>query len=75
LLEKKSTLDKLAGVYPTWGHPEVEAIVRDTFSRAKSKDILLADGSLGGTVFAMHNSGFVSVEWLSAYLLDSDNNY
>ncbi len=80
LLEKNSTLDKLAGVFPSRHHPEVEAIVRDAFSRAElkgleSKDMLLADGSLGGTVFAMHNSGFVSVEWLAAYLVDTDNNY
>jgi hypothetical protein len=37
--------------------------------------LLLADGTLGGTVFARHNSGFVSVEWLSAYLVSTDNNF
>jgi hypothetical protein len=80
LLEKGSTLDQLAGVFPLLRHPEVEDIVRDAFSRAElrsmeSKDMLLQDGSLGGTVFAMHNSGFVSAEWLAAYLVDTDNNY
>ena len=80
LLEKGSTLDQLAGVFPLRRHPEVELIVRDAFSRAEwsgleSKDMFLQDGSLGGTVFAMHNSRFVSVEWLSTFLVDTDNNY
>jgi hypothetical protein len=68
-------------VFPIRRHPpEVEAIVRDAFSRAdlkglESKDMLLQDGSLGGSVFAMHNSRFVSVKWLLAYLVDTDSNY
>ena len=37
--------------------------------------MLLQEGSLGGTVFAMHNSGFVSAERHAAYLVDTDNNY
>jgi hypothetical protein len=41
----------------------------------ESKDVLLQDGSLGGSIFAMHNSGFVSAEWLAAYVVDTDNNY
>jgi hypothetical protein len=67
LLEKGSTLDQLARVFPLIRRLEVEVIVRDAFSRAElkgleSKDMLLQDSSLGGTVFAMHNYGFVSVE-------------
>jgi hypothetical protein len=38
-----------------------------------SEDLQLSDGTLGGTVFAMHN-GMLSAEWLAAYLVDTDNN-
>jgi hypothetical protein len=78
LLRKKTTLDKLAGVSPASRYPDVEAIVQDGFSRAaqrrmESKDLHLDDGSLGGTVFALHN-GYLSAEWVAAYLVDTDNN-
>jgi hypothetical protein len=80
LLDTKSTLDKLAGVEPTRCYPDVEEIIADGFARAElkgmeAKDLFLKDGSLGGTIFALHNEGFVSVEWLAAYLVDTNNNY
>jgi hypothetical protein len=37
------------------------------------KDLLVVDGSLGGTVFALHNS-YIAVKWTAAYLVDTDNN-
>jgi hypothetical protein len=78
LSRKKTTLDKLAGVSPASRYPDVEALVQDGFSRAaqrgmESQDLHLDDGSLGGTVFALHN-GFLSAEWVAAYLVDTDNN-
>jgi hypothetical protein len=80
LKDKGTTLDKLAGVEPSQRYPMVEAVVRDGFSRAtqsgmESVDLLLEDGTLGGTVIAMHNEGFLSPEWIAAYLVDTDNNH
>jgi hypothetical protein len=79
LKQQGTTLDKLARVEPSGRYPEVEAIVRDGFSRAstsgiESHDMKLKDGTLGGTVFGMHN-GCLSAEWLASYLVDTDNNY
>jgi hypothetical protein len=70
----------LAGVVPSQSYPEVEAVVRDGFSRSalkgmESVDLLLKDGTLGGTIIAMHNEGFLSPEWIAAYLVDTDNNH
>jgi hypothetical protein len=78
LHESGKTLDQLAGVEVVQRYPLVEAVVRDALSRGRiqgmeSKDLKLADGSLGGTVFAIHNAHY-SVEWISAYLVDTDNN-
>jgi hypothetical protein len=75
-LENK-TLDQLAGVEVATRYPQVESQIREALSRGQkegfeSKDLKLADGSLGGTVFAIHNDHY-SVEWLAAYLVDSDN--
>ena len=72
------TLDQLAGVEVAHRYPKVEALVREALSRGKkhgteSKDLKLEDGSLGGTVFAIHNAHH-SVEWIAAYLVDTDNN-
>jgi hypothetical protein len=72
------TLDQLAGVAVSHRHPKVEAIVRDALSRGQkhgleSVDLKLADGSLGGTVFTLHNAHY-SVEWIASYLVDTDNN-
>jgi hypothetical protein len=74
------TFDALAGVTPTHNYPEVEEVVRSGFRGAKqkgmeSKDLHLEDGTLGGTVIAMHNEGFLSAEWLAAYLVDTDQNH
>jgi hypothetical protein len=65
------TLDQLAGVAVLHRCPKVEAIVRDALSRGQkhgleSVDLKLADGSLGGTVFALHNAHY-SVEWIASY--------
>ncbi len=78
LLQSGKTLDKLAGVEVVHRYHGVEAIVRDALSRGQkhgfeSKDLKLADGSLGGTIFAIHNAHY-SVEWIAAYLVDTDNN-
>jgi hypothetical protein len=72
------TLDQLAGVEVVRRYPAVEALVKDALSRGQKQeiqaaDLKLADGSLGGTVFAIHNAHY-SVEWLAAYLVDTDNN-
>jgi hypothetical protein len=69
------TLDQLAGVAVLHRYPKVEAIVRDALSRGQkhgleSVDLKLADGSLGGTVFALHNAHY-SVEWIASYLVDT----
>jgi hypothetical protein len=80
LIQKRTTLDKLAGLKePTNRHYDVEAMVEDAFSRATKKgmekaDLKLSDGSLGGTVFAMHN-GMLSAQWVASYLVDTDNNF
>jgi hypothetical protein len=76
--EENTTLDKLAGVVPAQRYLEVEAIVADMYCRAnntgmESADLPLEDGTLGGTVFAMHN-GMLSAEWVASYLVDTDNN-
>ena len=78
LLQSGKTLDELAGVEVVHRYLGVEAVVRDALSRGKkhgfeSKDLKLADGSLGGTVFAIHNAHY-SVKWIAAYLVDTDNN-
>lgn len=79
LLQKSGkTLDELAGVEVVQRYPEVEDLVRDALLRGQqhgleSFDMKLADGSLGGTVFAIHNAHY-SVEWIAAYLVDTDNN-
>jgi hypothetical protein len=79
LMQKRTTLDKLAGLKePTNRHYDVEAMVEDAYSRATKKgmekaDLELSDGSLGGTVFAMHN-GMLSAQWVASYLVDTDNN-
>ena len=74
---ENTTLDKLAGVMPATRYPEVEEMVRQGFLRAEKRfdnsDLLLPDGTLGGTVFALHN-GYLSAEWVAAYLVDTDNN-
>ena len=72
------TLDQLARVDVVHRYPKVEALVRDALSRGKQHgiqacDMKLADGSLGGTVFAIHNAHY-SVEWIASYLVDTDNN-
>jgi hypothetical protein len=74
------TFDELAGVKPTKRYPEVEKVVRQGFAGAKLKgmhslDLKLDDGSTGGTVIAMHNEGFLSAEWIAAYLVDTDQNH
>jgi hypothetical protein len=80
LLGSGKTLDQLAGVEVLHPYPKVEAIVRDALSRCRkigfeSVDLKHVDGSLGGTVFAIHNAHY-SVEWIASYLLvDADNNY
>lgn len=78
LVDKGQTLDQLAGVSVARRYPKVEALVRDALSRGQkhgieSTDLKLADGSLGGTVFAIHNAHY-SPEWIAAYLVDTDNN-
>jgi hypothetical protein len=80
LKDTGKTLDQLAGVYPTRRYPDVEEVVRQGFAGAKlqgmkSLDLLLDDGSIGGTVIAMHNEGFLSPEWIAAYLVDTDQNH
>jgi hypothetical protein len=80
LVETGKTFDELAGVKPSQRYPHVEALVRDGFERSTQKgmesvDLHLEDGSLGGTVLAMHNEGFFSVEWIAAYLVDTDQNH
>jgi hypothetical protein len=80
LKEKGTTLDVLAGVVPPRRYPRVEAVVREGFKRSRlkgmhSKDLLLEDKTLGGTVIVMHNEGFLSPEWIAAYLVDTDNNH
>jgi hypothetical protein len=79
LLSSGKTLDQLAGVEVLHPYPIVEAIVRDALSRGRmtgfeSVDLKHVDGSLGGTVFAIHNAHY-SVEWIASYLVDADNNY
>jgi hypothetical protein len=80
LIEKRTTLDKLAGLKePTSRHYDVEAMVEDAYSRATKQgmekaDLKLSDGTLGGTVFAMHN-GMLSAQWVASYLVDTDNNF
>jgi hypothetical protein len=80
LEENKTTLDRLAGlVPPAIRHYGVEAMVADAYLRASQKgmesaDLLLPDGKLGGTVFALHN-GMLSPEWLASYLVDTDSNF
>jgi hypothetical protein len=78
LLESGKTLDHLAGVEVVKRYPKVEALVRDALSRGRKHglehvDLKLANGCLGGTVFALHNAHY-SVEWIAAYLVDTDNN-
>ena len=78
LLDTGKTLDQLACVEVLHRYPKVEAVVRDALSRGRkhgieSVDLKLADGSLGGTVFALHNAHY-SVEWIASYLVDTDNN-
>ena len=80
LLSTGSTFDVLAGVKTNKRYPEVEEVVRTGFKEAKLKgihslDLQLEDGTLGGTVIAMHNEGFLSVEWIAAYLVDTDQNH
>lgn len=80
LQDTGSTFDKLAGVKPSQRFPVVEEVVRGGFARAKQKgmhsiDLKLEDGTLGGTIIAMHNEGFLSVEWIAAYLVDTDQNH
>ena len=41
----------------------------------ESIDLKREDGTLGGTVLAMHNEGFLSIEWIAAYLVDTDQNH
>ncbi len=82
-LEKKlpdtgKTLDQLAGVDVSHRHPKVEALVSDALARGQkqgfeSVDLKLADGSLGGAVFAIRNT-HCSVAWIAACLVDTDNN-
>ena len=79
LLDTGSTFDVLAGVKTTKRYPDVEEVVRLGFEGAKQKgmqsiDLKLEDGTLGGTVIAMHNEGYLSVEWIAAYLVDTDQN-
>jgi hypothetical protein len=78
LLDSGKTLDQLAGVDVSHRYPKVEALVSDALARGQkqgfeSVDLKLADGSLGGTVFAIHNAHY-SVAWIAAYLVDTDNN-
>ena len=78
LLEvQNTTLDKLAGVMTATRYPEVEEMVHQGFARAEKRfdksDLLLPNGTLGGTVFALHN-GYLSAEWVAGYLVDTDNN-
>ena len=80
LRETGKTLDQLAGVEVSRRYPDVEEVVRAGFEGAKLKgihsiDLLHEDGSLGGSVISMHNAGFLSVEWLAAYLVDADQNH
>ena len=78
--DRATTLDKLAGLKaPSIRHYGVEAMVEDAYSRSinsgmESKDLPLPDGTLGGTVFAMHN-GMLSAQWVASYLVDTDNNF
>ena len=78
LKQSGKTLDELACVDVVHRYPKVEALVRDAMSRGQQHglqacDMKLADGSLGGTVFAIHNAHY-SVEWIASYLVDTDNN-
>jgi hypothetical protein len=78
LLDSGKTLDQLAGVDVFHRYPKVEALVSDALARGQkqgfeSVDLKLADGSLGGTVFAIHNAHY-SVAWIAAHLVDTDNN-
>ena len=78
--ESGKTLDQLAGVEISKRYPEVEEVVRAGFEGAKLKgmesiDLKREDGTLGGTVLAMHNEGFLSIEWIAAYLVDTDQNH
>lgn len=80
LVEKKTTLDKLAGLkVPSIRHYGVEAMVEEAYARStqegmENQDLPLPDGTLGGTVFAMHN-GLLSAQWVASYLVDTDNNF
>jgi hypothetical protein len=73
------TFDELAGVKPTKRYPDVEKAVLEGFQSAQLKgmeslDLRLDDGEIGGTVIAMHNAGFLSAQWIAAYLVDTDQN-
>ena len=78
--EKKSTLDKLAGLKaPSTRHYGVESMVQDAYTRATKQgmeweDLLLPDKTLGGTVIAIHNR-MLSAQWIASYLVDTDNNF
>ena len=79
LAEKNTTLDKLAGLKArSICHYGIEAMVEDAYTRSLQtsmdyKDLPLADGTLGGTVFAMHNS-LLLAQWVTSYLVDTDND-
>ena len=78
LADTGKTLDELAGVDVVQRYPKVEALVADALARGQkhgieAKDLKLADDTLGGTVFAIHNAHY-SAKWIAAYLVDTDNN-